>query len=168
MRNPPPRITGSGGAGLTLVTWVADKVLPSGLPRPLLYVLLAVGLAGLLWAAASGFVQAIKHTRTEGTSILPVIGMAVTAGLFVLFAGWYYVENYMGTAVLAQTSSNLANLNKGGDSYGSGGAGGGGSALGGGGGGEAAPGGAVGIGGGGKGAPGRVRRAGRNHLAVGN
>jgi hypothetical protein len=86
--------------------------------------------------------------------MLPVIGMAVTAGLFVLFAGWYYVENYIGTAVLGQTSSNLANPNKGGDSYGSGGAGGRGSALGGGGGGEAAPGGAGGIGGGGKGAPG--------------
>jgi hypothetical protein len=48
----------------------------------------------MLWATGTWFVLALKHTRSRGTSMLPVIGMAVTGILFVGFAVWYFVENY--------------------------------------------------------------------------
>jgi hypothetical protein len=175
MRSPPPRITGSGGAGLTLVTWVIDKLIPGGIPQPLLYVLLIIGIGAMLWAVGSGFVLALRHTRSQGTSMVPVVGMAVTGILFVAFGIWYFIQNYKPTVRIALDSALSAKggdasgsggaggggLNSpGGNSTGTGGAGGGGSMLGGGGGGggQGGQGGAGGLGagggGGGEGAPG--------------
>jgi hypothetical protein len=94
MQNPRPPITGSGGAGLTIMTWAIDKFLPGGLPRAALYFASFLGTGLMLWAAVSWFAMAFRHVRSRGTSMWPVIGMSISAACFVGFAIWYVIENY--------------------------------------------------------------------------
>ena len=90
MRNPRPPVTGTSGAGLVLVTWLLS---PEHFPPVLRSGLIALGFGLMAWGAITWFVQAFRHVRERGTSMVPVIGMAVCLLGAAAFGIWYYVEN---------------------------------------------------------------------------
>lgn len=93
MRKPPPRITGTGGIGIGLFTWLIDKRLPSGLPIAVQNTCFCLAAMLVAWAVVSYFYDCWTHARKSEVSLIPVIGMCVSLVALLAFAAWYYIAS---------------------------------------------------------------------------
>lgn len=80
---------GTGGAGLTIVTWVVDKIIHGGLPPLVLYALLGIGILMMLHAGGTYLAIAARHRRSKGAPMLPLYGMVFFGVGFVGCFVWY-------------------------------------------------------------------------------
>ncbi len=58
-----------------------------------LYLLLFIGIALISWSIISYVLETIKHARTRGSSMWPIIGMIIAGIAFIVFAVWHYSDS---------------------------------------------------------------------------